>query len=305
MGYGTISPLGLHMVPQGHVGVYWRGGRLLDRVTEPGYHMMFPLVTAMAAVQTTLQTDKVTDIPCGTSGGTVIRFERVEVVNQLRKDMVIETIRNYTIHYDRTWIFDKIHHEINQFCSRHTLQEVYVSKFGDLDEALRDALQADIDVWAPGIRIVAIRVTKPRIPEAIRRNYEQIEAERTQLQIAEQSQKLVEKQAETERKREVIEAEKAAQVERILLERHLAEARNQQEVQKMQNEMHLAKQNAQADAKMYAAQREAESNRMLLTPEFLKLEAMRAIGNTTKVYFGDHLPKLFVDPSWLSGGAGA
>ena len=116
--------------------------------------------------------------------------------------------------------------------------------------------------------------------------------------------------------------------------------------------MHLAKQNAQADAKMYAAQaslinfvfsphvtpqsssryiprgwiprshptpfldlfvaffqnksqREAESNRMLLTPEFLKLEAMRAIGNTTKVYFGDHLPKLFVDPSWLSGGAGA
>jgi hypothetical protein len=44
---------------------------------------------------------------------------------------------------------------------------------------------------------------------------------------------------------------------------------------------------------------------MLLTPEFLKLEAMRAIGNTTKVYFGDHLPKLFVDPSWLSGGAGA
>ena len=108
MGYGTISPLGLHMVPQGHVGVYWRGGRLLDRVTEPGYHMMFPLVTAMAAVQTTLQTDKVTDIPCGTSGGTVIRFERVEVVNQLRKDMVIETIRNYTIHYDRTWIFDKV-----------------------------------------------------------------------------------------------------------------------------------------------------------------------------------------------------
>tara|TARA_B100000513_G_scaffold94033_1_gene39750 strand:+ start:85 stop:333 length:249 start_codon:yes stop_codon:yes gene_type:complete len=53
------------------------------------------------------------------------------------------------------------------------------------------------------------------------------------------------------------------------------------------------------------SQREAESNRMLLTPEFLKLEAMRAIGNTTKVYFGDHLPKLFVDPSWLSGGAGA
>jgi len=299
MGYGTISPLGLHMVPQGHVGVYWRGGRLLDRVTGPGYHMMLPLVTSMAAVQVTLQTDKVTDIPCGTSGGTVIRFDRVEVVNQLRHDLVLETVRNYTIHYDRTWIFDKIHHEINQFCSRHTLQEVYVSKFGDLDEALRDALQADIDVWAPGIRIVAIRVTKPRIPDTIRRNYEQIEAERTKLQIAEQNQKLVEKEAETDRKRAVIEAEKAAQVEQIQLERQLAETRNNQAMQNIENEMHLAHANAVSDAKLYAAQREAESNSALLTPEYIQLAAVRAIGNTTKVYFGERLPSIFLDPNAL------
>ena len=45
-----------------------------------------------------------------------------------------ETVKNYTVNYDKTWIYDKIHHEINQFCSKHTLKEVYIDKFDQLDE---------------------------------------------------------------------------------------------------------------------------------------------------------------------------
>ncbi len=35
---------------------------------------------------------QVTDIPCGTSGGTVIQFDRIEVVNQLKREMVHATV---------------------------------------------------------------------------------------------------------------------------------------------------------------------------------------------------------------------
>jgi len=42
-------------------------------------------------------------------------------------------------------------HEINQFCSRHPLQDVYINKFDSLDESLVMALQNDCDKWAPGI----------------------------------------------------------------------------------------------------------------------------------------------------------
>lgn len=42
-------------------------------------------------------------------------------------------------------------HEINQFCSKHTLQEVYISLFDTLDDDLVAALQRDCDRWAPGI----------------------------------------------------------------------------------------------------------------------------------------------------------
>lgn len=34
-------------------------------------------------VQVTLQTDEVKNVPCGTSGGVIIYFDRIEVVNHL------------------------------------------------------------------------------------------------------------------------------------------------------------------------------------------------------------------------------
>lgn len=53
----------------------------------------------------------------------------VQVVNRLHKDHVYDTLLNYGVQYDNTWIYDKIHHEINQFCSAHSLQQVYIDMF--------------------------------------------------------------------------------------------------------------------------------------------------------------------------------
>lgn len=158
----------------------------MEATTLPGYHFKLPFFTQHHNVQITIQTDKVENIPCGTSGGVLIYFESIEVVNRLKQDYVHSTIKNYTVNYDKTWIFDKIHHEINQFCSKNTLQEVYIDKFDTLDEQLASSLQNDTNKWAPGIEIIAIRVTKPRIPEQLMKNYENIEKSKTQLMIMEQ-----------------------------------------------------------------------------------------------------------------------
>jgi len=37
-------------------------------------------------LQVTLQTDEVKNVPCGTSGGVMIYFDRIEVVNVLSRD---------------------------------------------------------------------------------------------------------------------------------------------------------------------------------------------------------------------------
>jgi len=190
-----------------HVGVYWRGGALLTRITEPGIHVKIPFLDSFENIQVTLQTDKVTNIACGTSGGVLLWIERVEVVNRLSKIHVYDTIKNYTINYDKVWIFDKIHHEINQFCSKHTLQEVYIDLFHTVDERLVEALQDGCSTWAPGIEIIAVRITKPKIPPQIGANYEDMEAQKTKLLVATQAQKVSEKAAETEKKVSLIKQE--------------------------------------------------------------------------------------------------
>ncbi|CAF87292.1 unnamed protein product, partial [Tetraodon nigroviridis] len=108
-----------------------------------------------------------------------------------------------------------------------------------IDENLKTALQKDLNAMAPGLTIQvakplvycysllptshtglfafsppsfcrvhalmkAVRVTKPKIPESIRRNFELMEAEKTRLLITTQTQRIVEKEAETERKRAII-----------------------------------------------------------------------------------------------------
>ncbi|XP_065779166.1 erlin-1 isoform X2 [Muntiacus reevesi] len=257
----------IHKIEEGHLAVYYRGGALLTSPSGPGYHIMLPFITTFRSVQTTLQTDEVKNVPCGTSGGVMIYIDRIEVVNMLAPCAVFDIVRNYTADYDKTLIFNKIHHELNQFCSAHTLQEVYIELFDQIDENLKQALQKDLNVMAPGLTIQAVRVTKPKIPEAIRRNFELMEAEKTKLLIAAQKQKVVEKEAETERKKAVIDA------------------------------AFLAREKAKADAEYYAAHKYATSNKHKLTPEYLELKRYQAIASNSKIYFGNSIPSMFVDSS--------
>merc|ERR1719204_1136239 len=255
--------------------------------------MMIPFLTIVRNIQTTLQTDEVKNVPCGTSGGVMIYFDRIEVVNVLQHNAVYEIVKNYTADYDKALIFNKVHHELNQFCSGHTLQEVYIELFDQLDENLKNALQADLLEMAPGLKVHSVRVTKPKIPEAIRKNYELMEAEKTKLLISTQRQKVVEKDAETERKKAVIEAEKEAQVARIRYEQNLLQAESKQKMEKIDDEIHLAKEKSKTDAEFYKIEKQAEANRRLFTQEYLELKKYEAAATNRKVYFGPQLPNIY------------
>ncbi|KAG5194440.1 hypothetical protein JEQ12_013237 [Ovis aries] len=291
----------VHKIEEGHIGVYYRGGALLTSTSGPGFHLMLPFITSYKSVQTTLQTDEVKNVPCGTSGGVMIYFDRIEVVNFLVPHAVYDIVKNYTADYDKALIFNKIHHELNQFCSVHTLQEVYIELFDQIDENLKLALQQDLTSMAPGLVIQAVRVTKPNIPEAIRRNYELMESEKTKLLIAAQKQKVVEKEAETERKKALIEAEKVAQVAEITFGQKVMEKETEKRISEIEDAAFLAREKAKADAECYTAMKIAEANKLKLTPEYLQLMKYKAIASNSKIYFGKDIPNMFMDSA---GGVG-
>merc|ERR1719305_1877346 len=207
----------------------------------------------------------------------MIYFDRIEVVNVLQHGAVYEIVKNYTADYDRALIFNKVHHELNQFCSGHSLQEVYIDLFDQIDENLKNALQNDLLEMAPGLKVHAVRVTKPKIPEAIRKNFELMEAEKTKLLISTQRQRVIEKDAETERKKAVIEAEKEAQVAKIRYEQNILEKESFATMEKITDSIHLAKEHTKTDAEFYKIQKQAESNMLLLTKEYLDVKRIEAM----------------------------
>lgn len=290
---GTFDTL--HTVNEGHVGVYWRGGRLLNFTTSPGWHFKLPFIDTMEQLQTTMQTDSVTEIPCGTSGGVVVTFDRIEVVNRLQAPSVLSTVRDYGVHYDKMWIFDKIHHEINQFCSKHTLREVFIDLFDTLDESLMASLQEDCTRHKTGIDIINVRVTKPRIPDSVRKSYEAIEAEKAALFLASERAKVVAKEAETEANRRRIGAEMAKSVRAIELEKDILEKEALKRMRAIEAEILLNGEKAKADAALYTAKLEAEANALRLTPRFLQYQTLMALSNVSKVYFGPSIPSMLAE----------
>uniref|UniRef100_A0A671XSI0 ER lipid raft associated 2 n=1 Tax=Sparus aurata TaxID=8175 RepID=A0A671XSI0_SPAAU len=299
---GAALLASVHKIDEGHTGVYYRGGALLTTTSSPGFHLMLPFITTYKSVQTTIQTDEVKNVPCGTSGGVMIYFDRIEVVNYLVPSAVFDIVRNFTADYDKALIFNKVHHELNQFCSVHSLQEVYIGLFDQIDENLKLTLQEDLTNMAPGLIIQAVRVTKPNIPESIRRNYELMESEKTKLLISQQTQKVVEKEAETERIKAVIEAEKVAQVAEIKFGQKVMEKETEKRISQIEDGAFLAREKARADAEFYTAQRVAEANKIKLTPEYLQLMKYKAIAANSKIYFGNDIPQMFVDSADVGPG---
>jgi regulator of protease activity HflC (stomatin/prohibitin superfamily) len=227
---------------------------------------------------------------------------------RLDRSKVHDTIQNYGVNYDKTWIYDKIHHEINQFCSGRTLEEVYISQFDTVDEQLIAQLQKDCTEWNTGIEIISIRVTKPRIPDAIRSNFEAMEAEKTRLMVANQTQKVVLKEAETDKMKKIVQAQKRAEISVIEMKKRVAERTALAKTERIADEMHVAREKAWADAEYYRQEKLAEGNLGRLTRPFLEQELLAGLANATKTYYGRDLSKLLLtrdETRALLSGAGA
>jgi len=41
---------GFHQIPEGHIGIYFRGGAILEGYEEPGWHAMIPILTTFESV---------------------------------------------------------------------------------------------------------------------------------------------------------------------------------------------------------------------------------------------------------------
>jgi len=257
----------------------------LEGIAEPGLNMAFPFLTKTYQVQVTVQTDTVKDIPCGTSGGVMIKFDKIEVVNRLKKEYAWETVKNYSVDYDKTWIFDKIHHEINQYCSKHTMQEIYISKFDKLGEKLITALQEGCAEWAPGIEIIDVRTSKPRIPDAVLKNYVEMEVEKANLLLSKENQEISRILANTELTKEKLKAENESKINGVINEANMLAKRNQKLLQEVDQK--ILQERTEVEKQVLERKNDIEKkiNDRMMDENLLKYSLYQKLSEVPKVYY--------------------
>mmetsp|Transcript_9703 Transcript_9703/g.12099 ORF Transcript_9703/g.12099 Transcript_9703/m.12099 type:complete len:322 (+) Transcript_9703:132-1097(+) len=287
---------GTHFVNEGSIGIYWLGGKLLEKYSTPGYHVMFPIVTTFMPIQVSMKTTKIENVPCGTSGGVEMMFQQVEVVHRLRAADAIQTVKEYSIDFEKTWIVDRIHQEMNQLCSIYSLHEIFISKFDQMDETLKRMIENMNSRFVPGIEIISVRLSKPLIPPILLKTFEEIEQQASKLKVVLEHEKLVVKNAETERKRQVMLAEKKKDVSDIEWEQALSKKQSEVEISRIQDEMFKSSDKEQADSEYYRSLKLADANKYLLTPEYLLMQRAQMMTTNTEYYLGKNIPNaIFTD----------
>lgn len=293
----TIAALGgsCFTVPEGNVAVLYRGGALLTAkgTMPPGLHFKLPFIDDVKIIQISMQTDNVQNLPCGTASGTTISFDKIEVVNRLRPESVLKTVKEFSWNYDEILIYQKIHQLINELCSKSTLQEIAIDNFDKIDDQLMSALQKDIDRFDAGVDIISVRVTKPRLPEAVRKAFEQKDAERANLALAQARANVAELEARAVSNTRKIQAEMEKEVKMIAIEKEIMEREGEKKKLAITDQIWLASEKAKADAALYKAQKEAEGHKLIYSDKFVELEKFKALAQNTKYYFGEKIPTTF------------
>ncbi|CAH8391219.1 unnamed protein product [Eruca vesicaria subsp. sativa] len=170
----------------------------------------------------------------------------------------------------RTSLQNQIHHEINQFCSSHSLQQVDIDNFDQIDGKMKEALQADFTRYAPGIEIIRVCVTKPKIPTRVRRMEEERSKVRSVIHdkevgnclqnwnlmvlnvfIAIEKQRVAENEADTKKLMAISEAENNTNVSKILMQQKLTEKDRLRREADIENQMYLDRQKSFTDADYY------------------------------------------------------
>ena len=91
------------VVKEGSVGLVYRNGALLRTSLEPGVHFSLPFIDEVVQVSTSVKTNQITNVECGT-GGIEISFPSIEIVSYLNKENAYEIVRDQTVEYDQLWI---------------------------------------------------------------------------------------------------------------------------------------------------------------------------------------------------------
>ena len=164
-----------HKINEGHVGVYFKYGALLDELTVPGVHFKAPFVTDCKELQTRPVTDTLNAFDAITKDGIQNKFKGIQIITRVKIDKLIGVVRKFGLDFKQALVFDRVKEELRIFSANHTVDEVYNTMFLEIVHEVQKNVEEKIRRLSDdAVEILNLVIPKPNIPPDIAHNYKQV-----------------------------------------------------------------------------------------------------------------------------------
>merc|ERR1719430_801130 len=204
------------------------------------------------------------DVEATTKDGVEITFAGVSVLSRTVKSKVVSLIKRFGTDFKQVLIYNRLKEEFRNFCANNTLDEIYNVKF---------------------LEILSLGLRKPKIPKDIAENYRLMKLQWTQQLLEVQKQKTEMIRRESEKMKAISDATLEKNIQEVMIEKEILETEGRKIISELKSKILAAEEQNLADIAKYAQEREAEGNKALLSPEYLKMRVAESLANNTKVLF--------------------
>ena len=276
----------VHKINEGTVGIYFRSGALVDKVTYPGIHFALPFITDIERIKIRPRTDTLPGIKTITRDGIENEFHGVQVITDVKPTALVRLVKKFGLEFHETLVFDRIFEELRIFCANHTVDEVYNTMFLDIVDSVTQNVVDTIETLGDGgIKVYHLTIPKPQIPPDIAKNYKEVKVQWTEQLVATQQQKTEKIKKETQSIKAVLDAEREKKVLEIDIQKEILRKEGEKRLSTLENEIVKEREQNKADVEKYKKTQDAEANNALFTPDFVRLEMAKSMSQNTKFFF--------------------
>jgi regulator of protease activity HflC (stomatin/prohibitin superfamily) len=292
----------LTTIPEGHVGIYKVMNQIQPNLVTD-FTIYNPLWTSITIVKVVQDTDHVENVKCVSKEGVNINIPDIEIANKIRKDRVIDVIRDYGFDYDKKLVVRPLAQHMRELCAERTVDQIEITDFHLLDDLLKTEIQRQVDSINSGITIDYVRVTTVDVPPQIKEKRLKLAEEKANKVLAEESMKRMEIEKNTQAMIAKRDNDIKLETAKMENERLLRNAEAEKQRRSVENAMLLEstqlavqKIRLEAEANAHKMELEAKGLRMLYEiPEYASVKKMESIAdNTQMIYWGDKLPSTVI-----------
>merc|ERR1719266_149756 len=284
--FGACMVGSIHTIQEGSVGIYYVQGALEDRYALPGVRFQKPFITEMREITIRPTTETMEDISTVTKDGIEIVFHGIQVLSSVDLEQLLGLVKKFGSEFRRVLIYDRVSEDLRLFCANHTIDEVYNTMFLDIVANVKINVEQSITrLGSNGISILNLVIPKPDIPRDIAANYKAVKVQWTEQLVAIQQQKTEQIKKETQSIKALLDAKREKDVLEIELQKQLLKKQKEKERNDLDIQIVKSREENIANIAAYKKEKQAEANKNLYSPEFIKLEMAKSLSNNTKFYF--------------------